>query len=79
MTTKIRKKAGIPDKTVDPWSGGPSSTDKSREINIKKPKIKFFVSNQFSSIFRKYLKSHAFSILVTQLTGFYMSCKNTEA
>ena len=30
-------------------------------------------------IFRQYLKSHAFSILVTQLTGFYMSRKNTEA
>ena len=31
------------------------------------------------SIFRQYLKLHAFSILATQLTGFLMSCKNTEA
>ena len=30
-------------------------------------------------IFKQYLKSHAFSILATQLTGLYMSCKNTEA
>ena len=35
---KGRKKAGIPDQTVDPWSGGPSSKDKSQEIYTKKPK-----------------------------------------
>ena len=38
MTIKAWKKAGTPDQTVDPWSRGPSSTDKSQEINIKKPK-----------------------------------------
>ena len=50
------EKTGIPNETIDPWSGGPSYTDKSQEINIKKSKQKFFASNQFSSTFSKYSK-----------------------
>ena len=51
MTVKIRKTGGIPDQIVDPWSGGPSTTDKSREINIKKPKLNFLYPTNLAQLY----------------------------